>query len=180
MNDILNKVADVTTDKVVELVVDILPQNIIHKYLQKWKVLPSKRQFNITGTTYGNLIRISKSLLSIDMKVYDGLKNPLESNYLAIEQNAETIAKVVAIAIYNKRIEPPASLVNFILFNFSANEMVSTLAIVLKQMNVTGFMTSIISVRGLNVLESGIASASNANKNEMSLMDQREIIAPGT
>lgn len=178
MNDILTKAADVTTDKPVELEVDILPRNIIHRQLQKWKLLPTKRRFSITGTTYGNLIRISKLLLSIDMKVYD-LKNVLESNYLAISQNAETIAKVVAVAVHNKRSEPPASLARFILFNFSSNEMVATLGIVLKQMNITGFMTSIISVRGLNVLESGIASVRNANENEMSPMDQGSQIAPG-
>jgi hypothetical protein len=178
MEDILSKVSDVTTQQPVELEVDVLPVNIVHQYLQQWKILPKKRRFTIGGTTYGNLIRISKLLLSINMKVYD-LKNPLESNYLAIDQNAETIAKVVAIAVHNKRTEPPASLVQFILFNFSAAEMVSTLGIVMKQMNVTGFMTSIISVRGLNVLESGTASAKNANENETSPMDQGSQIAPG-
>jgi hypothetical protein len=179
MTDILSHVSDVATQKAAELEVDILPTGKVHSLLQAWKVLPKKRLFTINPVTYGNLIRISKLLLSIDMSVFD-MKNPLESNYHAIAGNAETIAKVVAIAIHNNRSEPPASLVQFILFNFTSNEMVGTLGIVLKQMNVAGFMTSIISVRGLNVLESGIASVKNANESEMSPMDQREIIAPGT
>jgi hypothetical protein len=176
MNDILANVSDVATHKPAELEVDILPANRAHRLLQAWKFLPKKRLFIINPITYGNLVRISKLLLSIDMKVFD-MTNPLESNYHAIAGNAETIAKVVAIAIHNNRSEPPASLVQFIMFNFTSSEMVGTLVIVLKQMNVAGFMTSIISVRGLNVLESGIVNANSAN--EMSPMDQGSQIAPG-
>lgn len=178
MENILKSVSDVATQKPVELEVDILPENIIHEYLQKWKLLPRKRQFTIQPITYGNLIRISKLLLGIDMKVFD-MKNPLESNYLAISQYAETIATVVATAIHNRKCEPPPSLTTFILFNFTSEEMLHTLGIVLKQMNVSGFMTSIISVRGLNVLESAVANATSANKNEVSPVDQAETIAPG-
>lgn len=178
MNEILNQVASVATQKPIELEVDILPANSVHRLLQRWKVLSLKRVFIMRPITYGNLIRISNLLLGIDMKVFD-MKNPLESNYQAITQHAETIAKVVAIAIHNSRSEPPATLARFILFNFTSDEMLSTLSIVLKQMNVAGFMSSIISIRGLNVLESGIVSAMNVSGNEMSPMDQGSQIAPG-
>ena len=176
MKEVLKQVSDVATQKPVELVVDVLPANIIYRYLQRWKVLPAKRTFTIRPITYGNLIRISNLLLSIDIKVFD-MKNLLESNYNAITQHGESVARVVAIAIHNSRDEPPASLTRFILFNFTSQEMLSTLNIVLQQMNVTSFMSSIISIRGLNVLESGIASVSSVS--EVSPKDQGSQIAPG-
>lgn len=171
MNDILSQVSDVVTQKPIELDVDVQPANCVHQLLQRWKVMPVKKTLTIRPITYGNLIRISNLLLSIDMKVFD-MGNLLEGNYRAISMHAESVAKVVAIAIHNRRDEPPASLTKFITYNFTAQEMANTLTIVLKQMNVLGFMSSIISVRGLNVLESGIANAKNASVNEMSPADQ--------
>jgi hypothetical protein len=176
MDEVLKQVSDVATQKPIEMDVDIQPVNIVHRYLQRWKVMPTKRTFTIRPITYGNLIRISNLLLSIDMKVFD-MKNLLDSNYNAITKHAESVAKVVAIAIHNNRDEPPASVTRFVLFNFTSQEMMSTLNIVLQQMNVTGFMYSIISIRGLNVLESGTANASSVS--EVSPLTAGEIIAPG-
>jgi len=171
-SNVLSKVADATLQQPVLIEVDIIPINIVHRYLQRWKLLPCKRRFTIRPICFGSLIRISRLILSIDVSVFD-LKNLLDSNYKAIEQHAGTMAEVVAVAIQNDRHEPSRHLVNFILRNFTAQEMQKVMAIVLQQMNVTSFMTSIISMRGMNVLDVPAASASNVSASEVSPMDRR-------
>jgi len=62
------------------------------------------------------------------------------------------MASVVALAIRNCDTPADTRLVNFILRNFTTKELMGVLAIVVKQMDLTSFMSSIISVKGLNVL----------------------------
>ena len=143
--------------------VDVKPTNRFHMKLQQWGVLPKKRVFILHPITMGNLIRISKLLLTIDMSVYELQKNVLESNYHSIVQHGEPLARIIAIAISNRKAGPSNRLVSFILENFTAKEMQTLLAAIVKQMDLVSFMSSIISVKGMNILESKTASAEIAN-----------------
>lgn len=171
----LAAVSDATTDSTINIVVDINPQNNIEKWLQHWGILPCKKGFEIKPICLGTLFKISKILLSIELKMPD-LKgenangNLLDANYQAIVKHSGSMAEIVALAIQNDKHRVSKKLVTFILNNFTAKEMLGVLSLVLKQMDLTSFMSSIISIRGLNVLESPtVASVITANENEMSL-----------
>jgi hypothetical protein len=163
----LQAVASATIQEPVVMDVDIKPQSRFFALLQHWGIRPKKRTLIIEPIVLGNLIRISKLLIEVDMNVFD-LKDLLESNYQAISKYGDIISRIVAIAIHNKKDAPPKSLEAFISYNFTPQELLSVLGIVVQQMNVTGFMSSIISIKGFSVLESREMSPQTG-----------EIIAPG-
>jgi hypothetical protein len=179
MTETLSKAADATVQEPVVIEVDINPQGFLHRLLQKWKWLPRKRKFVIEPIKMGSLIRISKLMLSIDMSVFD-MRNLLESNYKAIDKHASTMARIVAVAIQNNKHQPSEKLVEFVLNNFTSHELRMVASMVLKQMDVTSFMSSIISIKGTNVLEMQAATAPGAKENEVSPLTQGRGIAPGT
>jgi hypothetical protein len=173
----LSKVADTVLSKPLTLEVDIIYHSKLKKKLQDWKVLPKKRVFEVHPITLGSLIRISKLLLSIEIKLEQLSKeNWQETSYKAMRDHSKTIAEVVAVAITNNVQEPKKSLIDFILYNFTAKELMAVLSVVIGQMNITDFMSSIVSVRALNALEQKGASVKVA---ETSPAGQGEIIAPG-
>jgi hypothetical protein len=169
---VLSEVADTVLDEPVVLTVDVRPQSRLHALLMKWKLLPEKKVFQVRPICMGSLIRISRLILSIDAGKVD-FKNMLESNYRFVDQYAETAAQVIAIAITNSKQKPSGRLVKFILHNFSSSELLSTILIVVRQMGVQNFMSSIISLRGLSVLEDAVSP-------EVSPTGQGSQIAPGS
>lgn len=169
MEEILKEVANAVTQEPVFVNVTILPRNRIHKLLQKKKLMPAKRTLVLEPVTLGTLIRISKLLVGIDVGVFD-MQSQLESSYKVIERYGDTAAAIVALAIKNAKERPSPALVRFIKSNLSTQELLYVMSLVLRQMNVTGFMATIISMKGLNMLQ----------KTEMSPTTQRSIIAPGT
>lgn len=160
-NDILKNVADASTDKPVIITVDIFPQNRLHRFLLENKLIKNKRTFELRCVKMGTLIKISRLLLTIDITFFNKEKL-LESNFIAADKYAETLAECVALAIHNRKSEVPRSLVSFILTNFSTAELCHVLMLVIKQMDVSNFMTSIISIRGVNILANPTASVPNA------------------
>lgn len=167
MNDILQKVADTVTNEPVVVTVDIKPQGWWDRFKFKWKLSSPVKTFSIHQITLGNLIRISKLLTAIDSKIYDP-KQLLESNYQAMEKYGNSLAVVVAIALHNKKEMPGKSQIEFVETNFTAIEILSVLTVVIKQMDIKSFMTTIISVKGINILENRLASVITANGNEVS------------
>jgi len=156
----LRQVSDATLQEPLTITVDIRPQGKIHGRLQTWGVRPKQRVFLLAPITLGSLIRISKLLLGIHLRLpgqsLDGKEGALlQMNYEAIEKHTEQMAEIIAIAFQNNRQPASKSMVNFIMENFTTHEMQGVLALVLQQMDLTNFMRSIISVKGLNVLENG-------------------------
>lgn len=174
MDKVLENVSDTILDKEVTLEVDIY-RTRWEKFLRK----PEKRTFVIKPITLGSLIRISKLLLTVDLTL-DDVQSLLQSTYHSMVDHGETIAKIIAIAIHNQPTEPPKSLVDFIINNFTAKEMFTTVSIILNKMDVTSFMSSIISIKGMSVLEmQQHASAKAAKQSEVSPLSTGGIIAPG-
>lgn len=164
MDNVLSKVASAVNQAPIELEVDIKPINRIHAALQRWSVLPRKKRLVFAPATLGTLIRISEHLLAIDVSVFKS-GNVMEANFQSISKDGVKIATIIAIAATNSRWMPSRSLVRFIMTNFTATELLNTMSMVLRQMDVTSFMTTIISMRGMNVLE-------GSDKNEVSPMEQ--------
>lgn len=151
INDILSQVADTTLEKSVKIAVDVNAKNWIDRWMLRkgWK--QSKRYFEISPLRLGSLIRVSKLFLSIDSHILDRT-NLIESNYKLMAAHSTTVARIIAAAIHNKETKVPRSLAAFILWNFTTEEMMKVITIVIRQMEVQNFMSTIISVRGLSVL----------------------------
>lgn len=159
----LENVSDTTLEAPQVITVDVNPVNKLHAYLQKWGIAKKKRAFTLKPIYLGTLVKISKILLSIDIKLPGDQENNkagklLDANYHAITEHSESMATIIALAIQNDKRPVSKRLVQFILNNFSSKEVLAVLSLVLHQMDLTSFMSSIISVRGLNVLESQIAA----------------------
>lgn len=146
MNDVLKKVSDTVSNEPIIITVDIKPG-------KWWQFKQKKKVFSITNITLGSLIHIGGLLVSIDKSVFDP-KNLLESNYKAMDKYGHTLAEIVAIAIHNKKGGPSRSLITFVETNFTAIELYNVMGVVIKQMDVSSFMSTIISAKGLNILES--------------------------
>lgn len=170
MSEILDKVADTVTNEPVKITVDIKPQGRWDKFLRLLRVNPPMKTFYITQITLGNLIRISKLLTSIDSSIFNPKNNDniLDNVYHAMEKHGNALAVIVAISLYNKKDMPEKSLITFVETNFTAKEILSVVSVVIRQMDVTSFMTTIISVKGINILESQNVSVTNANGKEVS------------
>lgn len=174
MNDTLQQVADTALDQPLTITVDVAPQYWWQRWLQQWRIWPKKKQFQLRPLYLGTLLRISRILLAIQWKMPGKEEahqpNLLELNYEALQNHSGHLAQVVALAITNTDRAPSPALTRFILQNFTSKELMGVLALVLKQMDLSSFMISITSVKGLNVLEMPApASAIGASGEEVSL-----------
>jgi hypothetical protein len=158
--EVLNNVADTITDKAITITVDIIKPKWWHRKKQK--------VFKITPLTLGSLIKISKSLIDIDLKLFDQ-SNLLESNYNLIEKHAGKMAYIIGVAVVNNKADPSKSLIEFFLNNLTAAELLKITSIVLQQMQIADFMHTIISIKGTNVLQQKSVSATSANESGVSL-----------
>lgn len=149
----LTEVADVTLDKPFTITVDLIHGGFFERFLQKWGIRPKKRVFELKPITLGNLIRISKLLLQIDEDILDS-KKLLNSIYRSLDEHGDAIAEVVATAMINTKAGPSRKDIDLVRDEFTPTELKFVLSLVISRMNVSDFMHSIISIRGLNVLES--------------------------
>jgi hypothetical protein len=141
-NKILSDAADTIIDSPVTFEITV-------KNKRMWQ--KPKRPFQITGASLGTMVKISKELLAIDLKTFDK-GNILDSNYILIEKHAERMARIIAFAIVNNKADPPGSLVSFLLHNLTSVELQKLVNIVLKKIDITSFLTTIIMVKGMTIM----------------------------
>lgn len=162
---ILSNVIDGVLEKEVPLGVDINPINWFHSILQRLKIKPVKKTYVLRPLSYGKLLKVSKLLLSIGIDIFKK-GDVLNSVYKAMQEHGETLVEVLAIVIHPYPTDPPRSLVVGIMNDFSSKDVEMAMNIVFSQMGIQAFMNSIISLKGLNVIE-------------MSPKEQGSSIAPG-
>lgn len=143
----LSKTAEAVTDQATTIEVDILHPTLWQR-IRKQK----KKTFKLQPATLGTLVKISKELLSIEVDEAD------KGNWMVLSQklmhaHSNRLAKVIAIAIVNSKEDPPKSLIDFIEYNMTAKEMATVAAHVLDKMDIRSFVSSIISIKGVNILE---------------------------
>lgn len=147
------KVLDTLLDTPVKVEIDMLPKHIFHKLLQTLKIRPKKVVFEIRGATLRTMLRISKLLLSVKTKQLKSESDLLNFSYDSILSNTETLAKVIATAIHNKKSEVPKNLVDIILDNMTAKEVSFISDLVIEKLNVIAFISTISSIRGITLME---------------------------
>lgn len=175
-SEVLQQAARIVTNDPVTFELDILPQNSLQAWLQKKGWSPAKKKYQIRPIVLGNLIRISRLLLTINPDILKQGKSLLDVAYQMVSDHGVTVAQILAIAVQNNQQEPNPKLVREINQNMTAKEMITLLALVLQQMDLTSFISSIISIRGLNVLD---GNEKPNPENEVSPLTQGSSIAPG-
>ncbi|HZF64203.1 MAG TPA: hypothetical protein VEZ55_06960 [Chitinophagaceae bacterium] len=168
MKEILQKVPDVVTEKAIQFDITILPKNKFHGQLQKYRLAPTKQSFSIRPLVLGTLYRISKLLLKIDVNGFQE-SGTLSLAYQLMKEHSSTVINIIGLAITNSKQLPDKKLLELIRFNLSSDECVTVLSFVLKQMEVTSFIQSIISIRGLDLI----------TPKEMNPQTQGSTVAPG-
>lgn len=148
-NDIQKKAAATITGKTKKVTMRVNRIGWLHRL----GLIPKEKTFEIRPITAGNLIRISALLIDLGVEV--DTQDFWGESLKAVTNNTEDLVKVCAYAIHNDKSEPPQKLIDFILYNASAETLSKILLIVVKQLNVKDFMSSIISIKGVSLMKSG-------------------------
>ncbi|RPE05556.1 hypothetical protein EGT74_24545 [Chitinophaga lutea] len=156
--EILAGTADTILEKPVLLIVDRLNPKWWEKIAIKLGWLKAKRKFEIRPATLGSVMKISRLMLEIE-PVKDGT-SPIAANYQLLSQHGERLAEVIGQAITNTEAGPSKSLVRFIRENMTGSEILTVTIVVMKQLNVSNFLSTITLMRGVSLLkpEESIAS----------------------
>jgi hypothetical protein len=146
----LQQTADALLQNTVTVKVQILQPTLLQKLRKQ-----TTRTFHIQPACLGTLIKISKELLSIDIDEAD------KANWMVLSQklmyaHSSTLARIIAFAIVNSKADPPQSLIDFLQYNLTASEMSHVAKIVLEKMDITSFIGSIVSIKGVNLLETSL------------------------
>lgn len=166
--NILQQKADAILDTPVPIRIPIHARNKYESILQDLNIKPKEKIFHVRPLCLGSLIKISRVMLGMDISVLKDI-NVMESSYRAIAGHADAMIRVVAIALVNREEDPPQDLLDLVRREFTSKDLATTLSVILSQMNISSFLNTIISVRGLNVLA----------KKEVSPIDQGSQIASG-
>ena len=151
---------DAVLDNAVRVDIEVLHPVWWEGWGIKFGWLPAKRTYNIKPATLGTMIRISKLLLEIEIESLKTNTSALDANYKLYDQHGEHLAQVVAIAIQNNKEQPDKKLVRFLQNNLTGKELFSITQVVVKQLDVLSFMSTIISIRGVSLLNPGGTIAS--------------------
>lgn len=151
-NKILSDVSKAVTEEATSFEIDVKPQNKTHTFLQKIRLKPTKKKYLIRPLTLGTMARLSR--LANLLQIKDLTKeNFREINYDLAENSGGSLAEMIALAVTNSREYPDNKLISFLLYNLTAKELLTAVQIVLVQMDTQNFISTIASIRSLNILE---------------------------
>jgi len=145
---------DTILEKGVDFTITVANQNLLHRL----GILRTERRFIIYPLKLGTLVKISRILAEIDPEQLKLLKDTKDGGFLQqgltiIVDNKNRMLSVIAYGLTSKRKEPSQSLIKFLDDNLTPKELLKLLIIVISQMGVADFLASMVSVTGLDLLE---------------------------
>ena len=147
---------DSILEKGVDFEITVTKTNVLHKL----NLIPVKRKFVIYPIKMGTLLKISKILLDLDTDELTGVMksegkevNILDLGAKNIIENKDKLIMMIAYGITNSEKEPPKSLVRFLNENLTAKEGLKLMTLVIQQMDVSPFLASLVSLKGMNLLQ---------------------------
>jgi len=158
-NQVRQNAIDSILEKGVDFEITVSKTNILHKL----NLIPIKRKFVIYPIRMGTLLKISKILLDLDTKELLGVMkdegnnkgkevNILDLGAKNIVENKDKLIKMIAYGIVNSEKEPSRRLIKFLNENLTAKEGLKVLTLVIQQMDVSPFLASLASLKGMNLL----------------------------
>jgi len=155
-NQIRQDAIDSILEKGVDFTITIQNKNILHKL----NLIPAERKFVIFPIKMGTLLKISKILLDLDtdelvgaMKNENKEINLLDLGAKNIIENKDKWIKMIAYGIINSEKEPSKNLIRFLNENLTTKEGLKLMTVVVQQMDVNPFLASLVSIKGMNLLQ---------------------------
>jgi len=143
-------------EKGVDFTITIQNKNIFHRL----NLIPSERKFVIYPIKMGALLKISEILLDLNtdelvgaMKKNDKKINFMDLGAKNIVENKDKLIKMIAYGIVNSEKEPSKRLIRFLNENLTTKEGLKLMTLVIQQMDVSPFLASLVSIRGMNLLQ---------------------------
>ena len=147
---------DSILEKGVDFTITTTNRNIFHKL----HLTPTERKFVIYPIKMGALLKISKILLDLDtdeltevMKHEEKEVNILDLGAKNIIENKDKLIRMIAYGITNSEKEPSKRLIKFLNDNLTAKEGLKIMTLIVQQMDVSPFLASLISIKGMNLLQ---------------------------
>ena len=126
-----------------------------------------KRNFLIKPLVFAQLVNISKII--VDIKELDN--TILTGNYRAkgmhvVSDNQMRLVEIVAIALTNSRKKPSKKFERFLANNLTSSEILQLINLVLRQLDIVPFLTSIMLVTNMSLIkpEEKIASGEQSEE----------------
>lgn len=155
-NQIRQNAVNSILEKGVDFIITIQNKNIFHKF----NLIPSERKFIIYPIKMGTLLKISKILLDLNTDELVGAmkNNDKEINFMDlgaknIIENKDKLIKMIAYGIVNSEKEPSKKLIRFLNENLTTKEGLKLMTLVIQQMDVSPFLASLVSIKGMNLLQ---------------------------
>ena len=147
---------DSILEKGVDFTITIQNKSILNKL----HLAPTERKFVIYPIKMGALLKISKILLDLDTEELVGAMksegkevNILDLGAKNIIENKDKLVKMIAYGIVNSEKEPSKKLIKFLNDNLTAKEGLRLMTLVVQQMDVSPFLASLVSIKGMNLLQ---------------------------
>jgi hypothetical protein len=151
MNDSITNVVNAFTERKVRFDVRIKGRGF-RQWLRDKNLVRGARTFVLKPLSLGTMARVSEMLLKINTDAFK-TEEPLAAAHTLIANDARKQAYIIALAITNSPEAPGKNLVDFFLHNLTARELDALVKHVVESMDVESFINSIVSIRGINILE---------------------------
>lgn len=147
--DVHKFAADTILQEGIDFIVEVEKQNWLHRV----GILPKEKKYIIKPLVAGTLIRISK--IMVDMKFTEKISKEdfMTVGIELMSDNINPLVEIIAYAVTNSESKPSKKLLRFLRANITMVEILDLLSLVIKQMNVAPFMSSIISVKGMSLIK---------------------------
>lgn len=150
MSDIREETVGAILQEPVGFLVHVNRIGIFHKL----GILPKSRRYVIKPAVLATMLKISRELLGVklgaDFDISKGNTIPISAQ--AISDNVDILVRVLALSIENGGKDPRAGLEKFLKVNLSSAEMFQLLSIVIQKIDIMGFMSSIIAIKGVSLV----------------------------
>jgi len=155
-NQIRQDAIDSILEKGVDFTITIQNKNIFNKL----HLISPERKFVIYPIKMGTLLKISEILLDLNtdelveaMKNEDKEINLLDLGAKNIIENKDKLIKMIAYGIINSEKEPSKKLIKFLNKNLTTKEGLKLMTVIIQQMDVNPFLASLVSIKGMNLLQ---------------------------
>jgi hypothetical protein len=157
------KLSEADSKKVKQEAVDALLQEGIDFFidvnrpgpLRRIGILPKSYKFVLYPIYLGTLQRISKIMVDMEFADKVSQENFQEMGIETMAKHTEDLINIVAIAIHNKEGKPNKRIKKILKRHTTPTELLGLVSYVMMQMDVSGFMKSIISVKGMSLIKQG-------------------------
>ena len=145
---------DNTVDAILEQPIKITIHVDNPTWKHKLRFVPKSQTFILKPLVCGSILRISKIIESMELE-REGFNDKvlMEVGVDQVVRNMDKMIEVVAIAMMNSETRPSKSLMRYLMENTKPSEIFNIVRIIIKQMDVMGFMTSIILIKGMSLFK---------------------------